>query len=105
MSRKSRKSAAPSSMQKSAECTTQAVVEPANRLHQMEEDVQRQLLSEPNLQFSSLVVRRLEDGICIEGVLESECDKKAISELARQVAGVDRVLNHLLQHRPLCKNH
>ena len=67
--------------------------------HQIEEDVQRELLAEPKLRFSSLVVRRVPDGVCLEGVLEADDAESATScacGLARRVAGVREVLNHLV---------
>ena len=68
-----------------------------SRPHSIERQVQRKLLANPRLRFSSLVVRRTPDGICLEGVLEANngCD---VCSLAQQVEGVDQVLNHLLLH-------
>jgi hypothetical protein len=60
--------------------------------------VQRHLLSHPDLRFSSLVIRRIPNGVCLEGVLEQgDLD---VSNLARNVAGVDEVLNHLVICKP-----
>jgi osmotically-inducible protein OsmY len=67
--------------------------------HQIEEDVQRELLGHPNLRFSSLVVRRIRDGVCLEGVLNVDETCPDVCGLARQVAGVREVLNHLVIHR------
>jgi hypothetical protein len=63
--------------------------------HSIERQVQRKLLAQPHLQFSSLVVRRMPGGICLEGVLTST-DGSDICSLARQVEGVHQVLNHVL---------
>ena len=41
------------------------------------------------------MIRRIPNGVCLEGVLESETDHD-ICNLARSVAGVDEVLNHLV---------
>lgn len=68
-----------------------------NRAHSVERQVQRKLLAHPSLRFSSLVVRRMPDGICLEGVLTANPGADVCS-LARQVEGVNRVLNHLLVH-------
>ncbi|MFV0446825.1 MAG: hypothetical protein ACK5Q5_24905 [Planctomycetaceae bacterium] len=67
------------------------------RSHSVERQVQRKLLAHPQLRFSSLVVRRTPEGVCLEGVLTATdgCD---VCSLARQVEGVDQVLNHLLLH-------
>ena len=67
--------------------------------HQIEEDVQRELLGHPDLRFSSLVVRRICDGVCLEGVLDVDDTCPDVCGLARQVAGVREVLNHLVVHR------
>ena len=70
--------------------------------HRIEEKVQRELLGQAGLQFSSLVVRRVANGVCLEGVLEADDADGAslsISGLARRVAGVQEVLNHLVVHQ------
>ena len=67
--------------------------------HRIEEDVQRELLGHPDLRFSSLVVRRIRDGVCLEGVLDVDETCPDVCDLARQVAGVREVLNHLVVHR------
>jgi hypothetical protein len=76
-----------------------AVVEPdfcRTPPHHVESEVRRTLLAEPELNFASLVVRRVPDGVCLEGVLESGADAPDVCSLARQVLGVERVINHLL---------
>jgi len=67
--------------------------------HRLEHAVQRRLLSHPELRFSSLVIRRIPNGVCLEGVVESSGDLD-VGNLARTVAGVDEVLNHLVVRRP-----
>lgn len=67
--------------------------------HSVERQVQRKLLANPSLRFSSLVVRRMPDGICLEGVLTAN-EGADVCSLARQVEGVSRVLNHLLVQGP-----
>jgi osmotically-inducible protein OsmY len=64
--------------------------------HQVESEVRRTLLAEPELSFASLVVRRVPDGVCLEGVLETGNDAPDVCRLARTVLGVERVINHLL---------
>ncbi len=63
--------------------------------HDVEQTVQRLLLQQPELCFSSLVVRRMNDGICIQGILEST-NGMDVEALVRQVAGVGRVVNRLV---------
>jgi len=64
--------------------------------HFVEQQVQRELLSEPNFHFSSLVVRRISDGVCLQGVLESDDDAPDVCSVAQRVAGVQNVLNRLV---------
>jgi hypothetical protein len=63
--------------------------------HRLEQAVQRHLLSQPELQFSSLVIRRIPNGVCLEGVLENNANLD-VCGLARSVAGVNEVLNLLV---------
>lgn len=63
--------------------------------HRLEQAVQRHLLSHPELRFSSLVIRRIPNGVCLEGVLETSANLD-VCNLARSVAGVNQVLNHLV---------
>lgn len=73
--------------------------------HQVEEEVRRELMGQSDLRFSSLVVRRIPGGVCLEGVLEvDESEQSAVGtpdvdNLARRVAGVEAVLNHLVVQR------
>lgn len=68
--------------------------------HSIESQVQRKLLAQPHLRFASLVVRRMpNNGVCLEGVLEAS-DGSDICTLARQVDGVQQVLNRLVM-RPI----
>jgi hypothetical protein len=64
--------------------------------HRLERDVQRWLLNQPGLQFSSLVIRRVQNGVCLEGVLETTEPDADICSMVRRVAGVSEVLNHLV---------
>lgn len=64
--------------------------------HWIEQEVQRELLSHPSLRFSSLVIRRLGNGVCLQGVLEEDADAPDVCTVAQRVAGVEQVLNHLV---------
>jgi len=64
--------------------------------HQIELDVQRALLAQPALHFASLVVRRINNGVCLQGVLESDADSPDVCSIAQRVSGVREVLNHLV---------
>jgi hypothetical protein len=63
--------------------------------HRLEGAVRRHLLSHPKLRFSTLVIRRIPNGVCLQGVLEDSVDLD-VCNLARSVAGVNEVLNHLV---------
>jgi osmotically-inducible protein OsmY len=64
--------------------------------HQVELDVQRELLAHPSLHFSSLVVRRINNGVCLQGVLEVDDDSTDVCRIAQRVSGVREVLNCLV---------
>jgi osmotically-inducible protein OsmY len=67
--------------------------------HRVEQEVQKELLAHPALSFSSLVVRRTQGGVCLEGVLEVDEGGPDVCRLAKAVSGVDEVLNHLVIQR------
>lgn len=71
--------------------------------HRIEFDVRRQLMADPALRFSSLVIRRVADGVCLEGVLESDADLSDVEQTVAAIAGVNRVLNRLVLKRPAPK--
>lgn len=64
--------------------------------HSVEREVQRVLTSQPGLTVSNLVVRRIRDGVCLTGVIESMADDTDVCGLVRRTAGVNEVINRLL---------
>ena len=64
--------------------------------HDMERKIQRLLTSHPGLSVSNLVVRRMRDGVCLTGVVESIESDTDVCGLVREVAGVSEVMNRLL---------
>jgi osmotically-inducible protein OsmY len=66
------------------------------RPHRTAFAVQNSLLQEPGLDFSSLVVREMPNGVCLEGVVSVDAGSPDIDSLVRLVSGVDRVLNRLV---------
>lgn len=70
--------------------------EPAPQPHCIESGVRRELLANPGLSVSSLVVRRIPNGVCLEGVMQIHDDQADVDSIARQVIGVQEVQNHLL---------
>ncbi|MSR57256.1 MAG: BON domain-containing protein [Planctomycetaceae bacterium] len=73
-----------------------ATIGSAETPHRIEQDVRRVLLSQPSLHFSSLVVRRIDDGVCLQGVLEADDEAPDVCGIAQRVEGVRQVLNRLL---------
>ena len=68
--------------------------------HNVELDVRRRLMSDPRLHFPSLVVHRLRDGVCLEGVVETDADMDDVERTVTTVCGVETILNRLVHHRP-----
>jgi len=64
--------------------------------HFIECEIQRQLTSRPGLRISSLVVRRVHEGICLQGTVDSLEATRDICAVVQSVEGVSRVMNHLL---------
>ena len=64
--------------------------------HQLELDVRRALLSEEGLDIASLVVRRLNNGVCLEGVIRINGDDVDVCKAVREIDGVGEVVNHLV---------
>lgn len=68
-------------------------------LHSLELAVQRQLLSIPDVRFPRLVVRRLPDGVLLEGVVEVADQGPDVDSSLRAIKGVEKVINHLVTCR------
>lgn len=64
--------------------------------HDFERDIQRRLLETPGLHFSSLIVRRIDDGICVQGILEISGPHIDIGKVVRDISGVENVVNQVL---------
>lgn len=69
-------------------------------LGDVEGRVRQKLNSQPAITFSSLVIRPVQDGICLEGVLETNDELPDLERLVRSVANVGRVLNRLTVREP-----
>lgn len=67
-----------------------------DRPHWIERQVQHRLLSHPQLHFSSLVIRRIRNGVCLDGILEADDEAPDVTCLAQEVSGVDEVRNRLV---------
>lgn len=69
--------------------------------HQTERQVHQHLTGQVDLSFSSLVVRRMDNGLCLQGVVEFRDNAPDFEELVREVATVDHVISQLvLRPRP-----
>lgn len=68
----------------------------ADSSNDLQQLVQQTLDSQPAVNFTSLEIRHIEGGICLEGVLETNDELPDIEHLVRRVAGVDRILNRLI---------
>jgi hypothetical protein len=64
--------------------------------HAIEWAVRRELACQEGIHFRDLVVRRLQDGVCLEGVMETDDGGVDLADVVRKIAGVERVINHLL---------
>ena len=62
----------------------------------LERAVRRELLAQPDLSFSSLVVRRTRDGVRLEGTVDTSDQGRDIPSIVQRVDGVTSVVNHLL---------
>lgn len=67
--------------------------------HRFERTLREKLLSQPGMSFSSLVVRRMRDGVCLEGVMQVEDSSTDVCGLLKKLCGVQKVLNHLVVQR------
>ncbi len=79
-----------------------SVSDPLLSQHEIEQSIWRELQSMPHVHFSSLTVRRVRDGICLQGVMETEDEVSAldICGLIRRVAQIENVVNQLLVREP-----
>jgi hypothetical protein len=64
--------------------------------HQLETDVRSALNAADGLDIGSLVVRRLPNGICLEGVIRVSSDDFDVCRAVREIEGVGEVVNHLV---------
>ncbi|MDG1895883.1 MAG: BON domain-containing protein [Fuerstiella sp.] len=64
--------------------------------HALEAQVHRELLADTHLDFSSLVIRRIPNGVCLQGVVEVDQPEADVSSCAMRVRGVASVQNRLV---------
>jgi hypothetical protein len=63
---------------------------------QLETDVRRALNASDGLDIGSLVVRRIPNGICLEGVIRVSSDDFDVCSSVREIEGVGEVVNNLV---------
>lgn len=81
--------------------TSTAVSDPLLVHHEIEHLVWRELQSVPGAHFSSLTVRRVPDGVCLQGVMETDEDVAVdICDVVRRAAPVGTVVNQLVIREP-----
>ena len=69
--------------------------------HALEALVHRQLLADTRMDFSSLVIRRIPNGVCLQGVVEIDAPEIDVSGSVMRVRGVASVQNRLVvRHKP-----
>ncbi|MCP4782960.1 MAG: hypothetical protein GY903_25540 [Fuerstiella sp.] len=78
-----------------------SAVRQAEPPHALEALVHRELLSDRRMDFSSLVIRRIPNGVCLQGVVEIDEPETDVSGPALRVRGVANVQNRLVvRHKP-----
>ena len=75
--------------------STQRSVKPESP-HSIERRVHHELLNSDSLKFSSVIIHRIQGGVCLEGYLTDDSDSDNACHIAKQVRGVNKVLNHLV---------
>lgn len=75
-----------------------AISDPLLNHHEVEQTIWRGLQSIPGVHFSSLTVRRVPRGVCLQGVMEVDADGACLDvcHLVRQIASIENVVNLLL---------
>lgn len=81
-----------------------AISDPLLSHHEVEQLIWRELQSLSHLHFSTLTVRRVPAGVCLQGVVEAD-DADAcvdIDCLVKRIANVEAVVNLLLVRESSC---
>lgn len=78
-----------------AKSAAQSKIEPSCTPHDLECRIQRGLQSYPGLKFSRLTVHQCPEGVCLEGLLETNDEGIDLCDLVNQIAGV-KAINHVV---------
>lgn len=75
-----------------------AAIDPLLSRHEAEQYVWRELQSMPGVHFSTLIVRRTQNGFCLEGVMDDDGDKSPfdVCRLVRALAPGYTVVNRIV---------
>ena len=68
---------------------------PPVRPHELECQIQRQLKSQSGLKFAWLTVHKCPQGVCLEGMLESNENNVDLCDLVNEIAGIEAI-NHVV---------
>lgn len=77
--------------------TTVPLAGPSAAPHQLECMIQRGLQSYPGLRFARLTVHQCAQGVCLEGLLETNDEGLDLCDLVNQIAGVNAI-DHVVHH-------
>lgn len=66
--------------------------------HEVEQAIWRELHSIPGVHFSSLTVRRVPRGVCLQGIMEVDDGVAChdVCDLVKRIAQIENVVNQLL---------
>lgn len=83
-------------------CNVTTFCDPLLGHHEVEQSIWRELHSIPGIHFSSLTVRRVPQGVCLQGVMEADGDGCCpdVCNLVKRIAQVENVVNQLLVREP-----
>lgn len=73
----------------------QTVLSPSIGRHELECKIQRDLQSRPGLNFVRLTVHQCSQGVCLEGLLETNDIGIDLCDLVNEIAGVNAI-NHVV---------
>lgn len=65
--------------------------------HELECLIQRGLQAYPGLKFARLSVHQCPQGVCLEGLLETNDEDFDLCDLVNEIAGV-KAINHVVMH-------
>lgn len=64
--------------------------------HELDAEIRRALCAENGVDIGGLVVRRLPNGVCLEGVIRVSSDDFDVCSAVREIEGVGEIVNHLV---------